>query len=198
MVVDGEAFTELPPVASWRLRGAYDGFEVVRFSSDGDALALEGTTVGNEQGVPWTIHHLVEVAADWHIRPAHLTDYAGNDVRITTDGAGSRAVDGNPRPDLAGCLDLDLEASLVTNTLSVHRLSLGVDEHAESAAAYVRTNSLAVERLEQTYLHLPDDDGGLRYLYESPRFSYRDSLQFGSDGLVVFYPGIGARVATIG
>jgi hypothetical protein len=58
-VVDGEAFTELPPVASWRLRGAYDGFEVVRFSSDGDALVLEGTTVGNEQGVPWTIHHLV-------------------------------------------------------------------------------------------------------------------------------------------
>jgi hypothetical protein len=198
MSVDGGLFADLPPVACWRLEGAYDGFEVARFSWGGGGLVLEGTTVGHEQGVPWTIHYVVEVAADWHVRRARLTDYAGTDVRITADGAGSWAVDGDPRPDLAGCLDLDLEASVVTNTLPVHRLSLRVGEHGVSVAAYVRTAGLVVERLEQTYLRRPDEDGGLEYLYESPRFGYRDSLRFGPDGLVIVYPGVGARVAAIG
>lgn len=194
----GELFAELPPVACWRLAGAYDGFEVVRFSSGGDGLVLEGTTVGNEQGVPWTIHYLAWVADDWHLRRGHLIDYAGAEVRIDADGAGSWTVDGEPRPELAGCLDLDLEASVVTNTIAVHRLALGVGQQGQSAAAYVRTNGLAVERLDQTYLRLPDEVGRLRYRYESPRFGYRASLQFGLDGLVVAYPGIGVRVATIG
>jgi hypothetical protein len=185
-------------VACWRLEGAYDGFEVVRFSSGGQGIVLEGTTVGNERGVPWTIHYMVEVAGDWHVRRGHLTNYAGAEVRIDTDGAGSWTVDGVPRPELAGCLDLDLEASVVTNTIAVHRLALGVGQHGESAAGYVRTDGLAVERLDQTYLRLPDEDGRLPYRYESPRFGYRASLQFGPDGLVVAYPGIGVRVATLG
>jgi hypothetical protein len=98
-----------------------------------------------------------------------------------------------PRPELGGCLDLDFEASVVTNTLPVHRLGLPLKARGESAAAYVRIHQLAVERLDQTYRRLPNQGDLLAFDYESPRFGYHDKL-LGRDGLVMDYPGIGARV----
>jgi hypothetical protein len=187
-------FAELPPVAAWQLTGAYQGFEVVRFARTRGGTVLEGTTVGTEDGVPWTIHYVIEVADDWRVRRARITDYTGSERRVSTDGSGSWMVNSERHPEFDGCLDLDLEASVVTNTLPVHRLSLAEGQRGESAAVYVRTVRLAVERLDQTYHRLPDSAGMQRFLYESPRFGYRDTLQFGSDGLAVAYPGIGRRV----
>lgn len=187
-------FTELPPLGAWRLLGAYEGCEVVRFLKKGDGVVLAGTTVGVEQGVPWSIHYTIRVGDGWRVRHATLTDLAGHRLDIRGDGAGSWMIDGKRLPELDGCLDLDLEASVVTNTFPVHRLFLAVGERGESAAVYVRTDGLAVERLEQIYRRLPDEDGRLAFDYESPRFGYHDTLRFAPDGLTVDYPGIGVRV----
>jgi hypothetical protein len=185
---------ELPPVGAWRLLGAYEGCEVVRFGRNGSGTVLAGTTVGVEEGTPWSIHYVIGVADNWHVRHATVTDHAGNELDIQADGLGSWTVNGVLHPELDGCLDLDLEASVVTNTLPVHRLALPVGHEGESKAVYVRTFGLAVERLDQTYRRLPDAGGMLAFDYQSPRFGYRDTLHFGPDGLAVDYPGIGARV----
>jgi len=189
-----QQYTELPAVGAWRLRGAYEGFEVVRFVTKGEGFVLEGTTVGVEEGVPWSIHYVMQVADNWHVRRASVTDHDCTQVEIQTDGSGSWTVNGEQRPDLDGCLDLDFEASVVTNTLPVHRLALSVGQQGESSAAYVRTDGLAVERLDQSYRRLTDARGKLRFDYESPRFGYHDTLHFGTDGLAMSYPGIGVRV----
>jgi hypothetical protein len=181
------------------LAGAYEGFEVVRFAPRGDAgTVITGTTVGVEEGVPWSIHYVLDVADNWHVRQATVTDQDGVRLDARTDGEGSWTVDGTPRPELDGCLDLDFEASVVTNTLPVHRLALTVGQQGGSAAAYVRSRGLVVERLDQTYRRLPDGDGMMVFDYESPRFGYHDRLRFAPDGLAVDYPGIGVRVALAG
>lgn len=193
--MDGGSFTALPAVGAWRLLGAYEGFEVVRFVTKDGGLTIEGTTVGVERGTPWSIRYTIGVGDGWRVRHAAVTDLlAGRRIELQADGAGSWVIDGTHVPELEGCLELDLEASAVTNTLPVHRLSLAVGERGESAAAYVRTNGLAVERLDQTYRRLPDREADLAFDYESPRFGYRDTLRFGADGLALEYPGIGARV----
>ena len=184
----------LPPVGAWQLRGAYEGFEVVRFTPVAAGTVLDGTTLGVEEGVAWRIHYRIEVDAKWHVRVATVDDGDGARLELEADAAGSWLVDGEPRAELAGCLDLDLEASAVTNTLAVHRLGLALGERGESAAAYVRSNGLAVERLDQSYWRLPDADGRLAFDYDSPRFGYHDTLQFTPDGLVQDYPGIARRV----
>jgi hypothetical protein len=186
-------FAELPAMGAWRLLGAYEGFEVVRFATEDEDTTLSGTTVGVEQGVAWSIRYVLHVARDWHVRRATVTDHAGNRLEIET-GGGSWVVNGERRPELNGCLDLDFEASVVTNTLPVHRLGLSVGQRGESAAAYVRIEGLAVERLDQIYRRLPDRKDEMVFDYESPRFGYHDTLHFGSDGLAVNYPGIGVRV----
>lgn len=188
-------FRQLPSVGAWRLLGAYEGHEVVRFTTNEGRIVIEGTTVGVEEGLPWSIHYVIDVTPNWNVLHATISDYAGSRLMIQTDEAGSWVVNGEHRPELNGCLDLDLEASVVTNTLPVHRLSLSVGQQGDSAAAYVRTNGLLLERLDQTYRRLPDTDGKMVFDYESPRFGYRDTLRFGTDGLAVDYPGIGVRVS---
>ena len=81
-------------------------------------------------------------------------------------------MDGLARPEVQGCLDVDLESSSLTNALPVHRLRLAVGESAEAPAVYVRAQDLSVERLEQHYRRVDDGAAGERYDYAAPRFGY--------------------------
>ena len=77
----------------------------------------------------------------------------------------------------------------------MRRLALGVGDRAEAPAAWVRAPGLAVERLEQTYARLSDEDGRARYDYASPGVGFAAVLAFDPHGLVTDYPGIAVRVA---
>lgn len=187
--------TELPDVGAWQLLGAHQGHEVVQFRTGRGWIVLEGITAGVEEGIPWGIHYVIDVADDWHVRRASLADHAGTRRELETDGEGSWTIDGEKHPEFHGCLDLDLEASVVTNTIPVHRLALAVGGEGQSAAVYIRSNGLAVERLDQAYRRLADAAGKMRFDYRSPRFGYHHTLVFGADGLAVDYPGIGARLS---
>jgi hypothetical protein len=133
-------FTDLPAVGAWRLLGAYEGHEVVRFSASGGGIVLDGITAGVEEDMAWGIHYVIDLSGDWHVRGATVADHAGTRLDVLTDGGGSWTVDGRRRPELDGCLDLDPEASVVANTIPIHRLALPVDGEGRSAAVYIRSN----------------------------------------------------------
>ncbi|MGH3013412.1 MAG: putative glycolipid-binding domain-containing protein [Gaiellaceae bacterium] len=133
----------------------------------------------------------------WTTRSAHVVGRScsgAHEVRLEADGAGGWTIDGAPAPELAGCLDVDLEASAFTNTLPVNRLRLGVGERAEAPAAYVRAVDLRVERLEQRYARVEDDGAGSRYDYEAPDLQFACRIVYDRFGLVLDYPGIAVRV----
>ena len=116
-------------------------------------------------------------------------------MRLDGDGTGGWRVDGEEAPQLAGCLDVDLEASAFTNALPVHRLGLDVGQRADAPAAYVRALDFRVERLEQSYERLQDRGRQSHYDYISPVFDFRAELVYDEFGLVLDYPGIAVRVA---
>ena len=186
-------FAPLPAMAAWRMYDAHEGFEVVAIEDGPEGARFSGTSVGVEDRVPWSFRYVVEVDASWHGVRATVDAADGRRVTVEADGPGRWLVDGTHDPVLDGCLDIDLEGSALTNTAPVHRLGLDVGAEGESAAIYVRS-TLAVERLDQTYLRLPADRG-FAFEYGSPRFDYLATLVFADDGLVEDYPGIAARVA---
>ena len=96
--------------------------------------------------------------------------------------------------DMLG-LDVDLEASAMTNALPVRRIGLPVAARAAAPAAYVRAVSLAVERLEQTYVRAADEASWQRYDYAAPAFDFTARLVYDQAGLVLDYPGIAVRAA---
>jgi hypothetical protein len=179
--------------AAWRHHDAAEGFETLVVRPDGDGCRFEGFSAGVEEGVAWGIAY--ELAADerWVTRSARVASYGGRAVLLEADGAGGWLVDGDPAPQLAGCLDADLEVSACTNALPIRRLGLRVGERAEAPAAYVRSD-LRVERLEQSYARLEDEGGKQRYDYVSPAFDFRAVLVYDDHGLILDYPGIATRV----
>jgi hypothetical protein len=194
-------FRQLPPSAAWRHRDSRDGFEVVFARSDAGGHHLEGTTTATEDGDAWAVHYAVAVDLAWRTRSAVVLGWSAGgrrELRLESDGHGAWLVNGTPAPALAGCLDVDLESSVVTNTLPVHRLRLEVGERAAAPAAYVRALDLGVERLEQRYLRSDDEAGNTVFAYEAPRFDYAGRLAYDASGLLLDYPGIAERVLVDG
>jgi hypothetical protein len=188
---------DLPRTAAWRHLGAWDGFEVLFVERDGDGYRFAGHAATVEEGVAWSVRYSIVVDGGWATRTARVRarSAAGKrELLLEGDGSGAWLVDGRSAPELAGYVDVDLEASAFTNAFPVHRLGLAVGERADAPAVYVRAPALEVERLEQRYTRLPDDGDRRRYDYESPAFGYRDVLVYDDRGLVVDYPGIAERV----
>ena len=187
-----------PPFAAWRHRDAREGFEVVFLGRLPSGYRLEGGTTAVEDGEPWKVDYRVDLDLNWVTGGAHVSgrSQAGaHEIRIEADGLGSWTVNGVPRPDLQGCLDLDLESSSLTNALPVHRLRLQVGESADAPAVYVRARDLSVERLEQHYRRVDDEGERQRYDYAAPRFDYRERLTYDASGLILAYPGLAERFA---
>jgi uncharacterized protein len=191
------AFLQLPPSAAWRHRDARDGFEVVFARTGPTGHQFEGCTTATEEGHAWAVHYAVSVDTAWRTRSAHIIGWSvrgRRDLRLETDGHGAWRVDGMPAPTLAGCLDVDLESSVVTNTLPVHRLRLEVGAGADAPAVFVRALDLGVERLEQRYVRTADEAGHQVYAYAAPRFDYVGRLEYDVHGLLLDYPDIAERV----
>jgi hypothetical protein len=189
----------LPTSAAWRHVGAQDGFETVFLRTTATGSILDGHTTAIEDGVTWAVHYTVEVDEHWVTRLCRVRSWSAVGERETLlahDPVGRWRVDGVLVPELDECLDADLEASACTNMLPVRRAELSPGGSVRAPAAYVRAPGLEIERLEQSYTRLADDDDGhTRYAYRAPRFRFECELQFAPDGLVVDYPGIATRVA---
>lgn len=185
--------SELPTSAAWRHVEARDGFEVVFARHDGDGLRFDGHVSAVEDGVAWTVSYHVLVDAAWESRWAVVTsDSPAGSASVRVERANARwHVDGVAAPHLDGCLDIDLEASVLTNAFPVHRLRPPVGRPVEATAVYLRGPGLAVERLPQRYTRLEDD----RYDYASPDHGFTAVLTYDCVGLVVDYPGLAVRVA---
>jgi hypothetical protein len=188
---------DLPPTAAWRHVGVWDGFEVIFIERDGAGYRFDGHAATIEDGVAWSVRYSIVVDAGWATRTAHVLSRSAagaGELGLEGDGSGAWLVDGRSAPELAGLIDVDLEASAFTNAFPIHRLGLAVGEEGAAPAVYVRAPTLEVDRLEQRYMRLPDDGDRRRYDYESPAFGYRDVLVYDDRGLVVDYPGIAERV----
>ncbi len=115
----------------------------------------------------------VDVAMDRLTRPRRL--------RIDRSVDGSWTVDGEPVPELDGCVDVDLGVTPSTNTLPMRRLDLGVGEEREIDVAWVRFPDLWVDRGRQTYARFSAEV----WRYTSERFTA--DLTVDEDGVVIRY-----------
>lgn len=194
-------FVPLPPIAGYVHDGVRSGFEVAFFrtpaSGAGTEVEIIGGTSAIEDHRPWTVRYEIAVDEAWRTTRAMSrgTSLAG-DHELTVEVRGGRWwINDEERPDLDGCVDIDFEASLVTNTLAVHRIDLTSQDPVEVPAAFVRADDLAVIRLEQSYRCVHTTEDRMVVAYSSTTFDFTCDLVFDRSGLVVDYPGLGRRHA---
>lgn len=107
-----------------------------------------------------------------------------NGLVLEHDGAGTW----RDRPELDGCLEVDISITPMTNTLPINRLGLGVGESAEIRAVYVELPQLEVSVMPQRYTRLAER----LYRYQSEGF--QADLTVDEHNIVVDYPNLWRRL----
>jgi hypothetical protein len=140
---------------------------------------------------PIGIAYLVRCSTGWETRAVEVNETRQGRDRafgLVVDAGQRWRMNGEPVPELDGCIDVDLGFTPSTNTLPIRRLGLQVGATADIVAAWIRFPGLDIVPATQHYTRLADR----RYLYESGTF--RAELDVDDVGLVVTYQGAWERV----
>ena len=170
----------------WR-RVDTSGHESARVYCDEDGWYLDGAAIFLHEGVPCRLEYLIECDTEWRTMFASIDGWIGEDVvehEIEVDEDGVWLLDGEEIPDVAGCLDIDLNFSPITNLLPLRRLDLSVGTVKKVRAAWLRFPSFGLEPLEQTYTRI--DESTVKY--ESRDGEFVRTLTVNKAGLVLEYP----------
>jgi len=162
------------------------GLEAARVASGADGVTADGRVVLG--GAPLAVRYRVRHDESWRFRDARV-EAGGRTVEIARDAAGAWRAGGAARPDLAGCEDVDLQASPYTNTPPIAAAALALGARRRSRVAWVLFPSLEIRAVEQEFVG-PDAE---RYRYRNFDSGFVGELTVDADSLVVAY-GPWARV----
>lgn len=164
------------------------GLEHCTVTATSAGVAADGMALFVLDATTWRLRYRLACDAGWRFTAAELTlDGPGPAQTLTLEhGARGWLVDGRPRADLGPCIDIDIRATPLTNTLPLRRLDLEEGVAQGATVAYVSIPDLAVSPVRQRYTRLA---GPGRYRYENLENGFVADLTVDDDGLVVDYPG---------
>ncbi len=179
----------------WTAR-QWPGMEHVIAETTEHGFAAHGTLVLAE-GELASARYELRCDASWRVTrlSVALTSASGTrTLELTADAAGHWRVNGQARPDLDGCLDIDISQTPLTNTLPIRRLTWTAGRSYDLAVTYVRVPELTAERADQRYTLLWRDDGDGSSLFRYESGTFQADLPVDARGYVVDYPGLWQRI----
>lgn len=149
-------------------------------------IMISGQVIGNLGGTVGKVEYEVSCSSDGSTKSVSaqvntLTSTAS--LNFCKETSGVWLVNGQERPDLRECRDVDIGVTPATNTLPIRRLELQVGESHTIVAAWLRFPEFDVIPLKQRYTRV--DDG--TYRYESVVSGYKAELIVDEDGVVQTY-----------
>lgn len=172
--------------------GCEAGMEQVDVRPADGGLSMSGIVIGQEDGAKFGLHYRLKVDSSWRTRAVHLQTTSGQTLDLESNGQGSWTENGNARPDLQGCLDVDIQATPLTNTLPLRRLEWETGAVVDIRLCYIAVPTLAVSPQNQRYTALTP---GALYQFESLDSGFTADLPVDEDGFVRDYPGLFRRMA---
>jgi uncharacterized protein len=166
------------------------GLEHVMTRADESGFRADGQLVMVQDG-PFRVRYLLECDAGWRFTTLTITvTDSGRErtLQLAVAADGRWQADGKPRPDLDGCIDIDINCTPLTNTLPIRRLRWASGASHDLSVAFVSVPDLAVRAVSQRYTQLEPR----LYRYQSGAF--RADLPVDGDGFVLDYPGCWTRV----
>ena len=183
-----------PRVVAWRRTDEDAGHSLARVEERDGRWLFHGTEVLAGPGTLLACSFRVEVDSAWVTRAVEVSSVsAGGERRLVLAADDERrwSRDGVRAPGLDGCVDVDVAATPLTNTLPIRRLaSLAVGQEVTTPVAWVDVPALGVVRVDQTYRRV----GPRRWEYSDDAHG-TFVLTVDDDGLVVDYTGMATRVA---
>jgi uncharacterized protein len=186
----------MPSDLQWEALG-WPGLEHVIVSADSAGFRADSQLIAGPPFGPVRVSYQVSCDPEWRFTGLTISaaGAAGSQaLTLIASPDGRWLVDGQPRPDLDGCADIDISLTPLTNTLPIRRLNWSPGTEHDLNVVYVTAPELSVEPVRQRYTLLSRDAdcGAARYRYESGSFSA--DLAVDADGYVTEYPGLWRRV----
>lgn len=170
------------------------GLEHARVELGGELIIASGVVVTVLDDQPLRLNYALDCDSSWRFRTTLIEIESASARacrRIDATGSGW-TVDGRPRPDLAGCVDIDIMGSPITNTLPVRRLTWPAGEMRELKMAYITLPDLEVAPVLQRYTRLDgadcSPDRSKRFAYLAVASGFSAELLVDGDGFVLDYP----------
>jgi len=180
----------------WRRVGLHGLEHLTLQQTDGGYRADSVLSVEADLGGVTCEYHF-ELDASWRTRSFKLNQHQSGEDRmllIERMPADEWRVDGEVRPDLHGCIELDLTVSPFTNTLAIQQLQLAPDEAKTFSALYVRIPQLELLPQNQRYKRLDPTQPPRRFLYEGLGTGFIQEITVDEYALVESYPRFAERV----
>lgn len=150
---------------------------------DGE-ISADGAIIAVLDEQPIRLNYRLECDRSWQPLSVTVDVYGQPVVSLTREGDRWFDGGGHERPELSGCLDVDIALTPLTNTIPIRRLDLAEGSSADLNVMYIHPGpTVDVSRQRQRYTRT---SGG--YRYESG--SFRADLQVDTDGFVTEYPGL--------
>jgi uncharacterized protein len=171
--------------------GCEEGLEHVDVRPADGGLTISGVVIGRDDGTRFGLHYRLRVDSSWRTRAVHLQTTSGQVLDLESNGQGSWLENGKPKPELQGCLDVDIQATPLTNTLPIRRLEWEAGQTADIRLCYITVPDLTVSPRDQRYTALTP---GALYRFESLGSDFTADLPVDEEGFVRDYPGLFRRL----
>ena len=165
------------------------GHESAILLRQADSWRLHGTALFSHDQRPCRLDYQITCDSRWHTMSATVAGWVGDSIiEIKIDVSPERRWRLNEvdYPEVAGCIDVDLNFSPSTNLLPIRRLNLEVGQEMEVRAAWLRFPSFTLEPLVQVYRRIDET----RYRYESAGGRFVAELRVNREGFVTKYANI--------
>jgi hypothetical protein len=172
------------------------GHESARLSSSDSRHYLMGTAVFAHNEQPCRLDYVVVCSSKWQSLSGTVAGWIGSqsvEIALAVDSDHRWRLNGAEYPEVAGCIDLDLNFSPSTNLLPIRRLNLAIGEQAVIRAAWLHFPKLTLEPLEQLYRRI----GPATYRFESGGGEFVTELRVNAAGFVIHYPNLWEVEASI-
>jgi hypothetical protein len=172
--------------------GCEAGLEHVDIRPADGSIGISGVVIGREGDARFGLAYRLKVDALWRTRDVRIRTTSGHELHLESDGHGHWRENGKNRPDLQGCIDVDIQATPLTNTLPIRRLEWKPGESLELRLCYVAVPDLTVSPADQRYTAITPDS---LYRFESLASGFTADLPVDADGFVLDYPGLFRRLS---
>jgi uncharacterized protein len=182
-----------PRDVSWRPASG-EGLEETRVEPAREGgFVMRGVLIARRDRARYGVAYTIRCDETWAVRKLRVQTTAGQSVALDGDGQGNwTGTDGRERPELSGCVDVDLAGTPLTNTLPIRRLGLRPGAGtAEISVAYLPFDTFAPRAERQRYTCLKE---GQLYRFQSGDRLFTADLPVDEDGLVLDYPILFKRI----
>jgi hypothetical protein len=181
--------TNLRTVFRWR-RLDFAGLEILTITGSADGISIRGQCIdaGDE---PFCVHHEWLLDRSWRSKTLWLTRFgAEGDRHLYIERAGDARwkVDGQNRPDLDGCDEIDLSFTPICNCIALRREELAINGEFELTALHVSLPRVTIAPSRQKYLRTGMN--AYRYIDLGLSAGFEAALQVDAQRMIRHYEGL--------